>query len=227
MSSPQRMRMLGFLPATPEPGVDESVACAATAINTAHKVAANWIGVPFVIMSAFWLLGIQVRSPQGRRVQACGFDPNVFPLLSLKEWRTALPAIHLESVRLLSFVALHHRLDLLLHCVEVERGRLLHRRKVDGRLSECRHLLLNKNESPELAGVELISITKCAVQRRFTSDHWESLERVLSNILDSRHVGHDLRTRPTSRLEEELKLEIIQSQGAQFGPREVEQFVSF
>lgn len=59
---------------------------------------------------------------------------------------------------LLPFVALHQFVDVSFHGLEIERGRRLHRRVIDRRFCQLRHLLLHEDETPELAGIEVIHI---------------------------------------------------------------------
>src|SRR5579863_6712839 len=68
---------------------------------------------------------------------------------------------------LLAGVVLDHLIDLLLHRVQVERGRVLHGRVVDGRLGQVRHPLLDKDVTPELSGVEVVAVAERARQRGF------------------------------------------------------------
>src|SRR5262249_40098265 len=76
------------------------------------------------------------------------------PIPELREGRTRLETgAALVGKSLLPFAVLDHLLDLLLHCIEIERGRVLHRRIVDRRQRQLLDKLLDQDESPELAGV--------------------------------------------------------------------------
>src|SRR5262249_181695 len=73
-----------------------------------------------------------------------------------------------------SVVGLDHVLDLLLHRLQVKGGRVLHRRVVDGRLGEFRHLLLDEDKPPELSGVEVVAVAERTGQRGFPRERRES-----------------------------------------------------
>src|SRR5262249_36938311 len=60
--------------------------------------------------------------------------------------------------RLLAVVGSDHVLDLLLHRVQVERRRVLHRRGGDGRLCPLCHPLLGEDGPPEIAGGESVCV---------------------------------------------------------------------
>src|SRR5262249_26252542 len=60
---------------------------------------------------------------------------------------------------LLPALALDPLVDLLLHSLQVERCRILHRREFDGSPGEFRDLLLHHHEAPELSSVEIIDVT--------------------------------------------------------------------
>src|SRR5438094_4810336 len=92
-----------------------SCACAAVTMNATHRATAHCFSIFGFIVC--WLLLEKAGGP-------------------------CEPPAGL-SIRLFAFVLLHHRLDLLLHGIEVKRGRILHRRVVDGRLRELRDVLLD------------------------------------------------------------------------------------
>src|SRR5882672_9052755 len=63
------------------------------------------------------------------------------------------------TIRLFAFVLLHHRLNFLLHGIEVERGRILHWRVVNRRHGQFCDFLLDQDEPPELAREEVVGVT--------------------------------------------------------------------
>src|SRR5215472_16060154 len=73
-----------------------------------------------------------------------------------------------------SVVGLDHLFDLLLHCLQVEGGRVLHRRIVNGRLGKVGHVLLDHDEAPELAGEEVVAVAERAGQHGFSPPHREA-----------------------------------------------------
>ncbi len=84
-------------------------------------------------------------------------------------------------------MGLNHGVDLLLHCIEVERCRVLHRRIVDGSHRECRDPLLNENEPPELPTIKIVHVPASGIVQRFAVDRRRPLERVLAEIHHQRH----------------------------------------
>ena len=116
--------------------------------------------------------------------------------------------------RLLPFARLDHFLNLPLDGVEVERRRRLHRRKLDRRLRQRRHVLLHEDKAPELAGIKVIHVAAAHVVGRFAAGPRRSLERILADVDDRRHVGGHLFAGPAERLLEELELEIVDADGA-------------
>src|SRR5260370_23655972 len=117
------------------------------------------------------------------------------------------------TIRLLAFVCLDRVLDFLLHRIEVERRRRLHRRVVDRRRGEFCDYLLNQNEAPELAGKEIVPVAEGAFVRGLAADRWRPLERILPDIDHDGHVRRDLFSRPAPRLLEERELEVIKADG--------------
>src|SRR4051794_871251 len=79
---------------------------------------------------------------------------------------------------LLAVVILDRLVDLLLPRLRVDRRRVLHRRVVDGRPGQLPPLLLDEDEPPELAGVEVVAVAERAGQRGFPGDAREALEGV-------------------------------------------------
>jgi hypothetical protein len=67
------------------------------------------------------------------------------------------------TVRLLPSLVPDGLIDLLFYRIEVERGRVLHRRKLNGRFRELRHILLNHHEAPKLARIEVVHIAAAEV----------------------------------------------------------------
>src|SRR5437667_86055 len=130
------------------------------------------------------------------------------------------------SILLLPFVILHRRVDLLLHRVEVKCGWFLHRRVLDRRHGKFCHLLLDQNEAPELARHEVIDITKSSIVEALVVKRRWSLKRILSEVDHGGHVGGDFRTWPALRLLEEREFEVINSDGPEVRPTEVEEFVA-
>ena len=88
----------------------------------------------------------------------------------------------LEITFVLAFVVLDRFLDFLFHRIEVERSRILHRRVVDRRHSEFCDLLLDQDEAPKLAGIEIVPVAEGAVVRGLAADRRRPLKRVLSDI---------------------------------------------
>ena len=115
--------------------------------------------------------------------------------------------------------------DLLLDRVKVEGRRVLHRRVVDRRHGQLRHLLLDDDEPPELAGVEVVHVAAAQVVEALAADRRRPLERILADVDHGGHVGRDLRARPALRLLVELELEVVDANGAQLRPAEVEELV--
>src|SRR5215469_16247360 len=102
-----------------------------------------------------------------------------------------------RAVRLLPFVGLDQFVDLSFHGLEVERSRRLHRRKVDRRLSELGHFLLDHDEAPELASIKVLSVSEATSIRGLASDVRRSLERILAYVVHHRHVGGRFFSLPT------------------------------
>src|SRR5262245_7049306 len=85
----------------------------------------------------------------------------------------------MRTHELLSLVMLHHLLELLLHRLEVEGRRVLHRWIVDCRHRQLRDVLLDHDKAPELARVEVVAIAEGAFVRRLAPDARRSFEGVL------------------------------------------------
>ena len=120
---------------------------------------------------------------------------------------------------------LDHLVDFCLDRLEVEGRRSLHRRIIDRRLRQLRHLLLHEDEAPELAGIEVVHVAAAQCRWRLAADRRRSLERILADVDDVGHVGRHLFARPAVGLLEELELEVVDAEGAELRPAEVEQFV--
>jgi hypothetical protein len=86
--------------------------------------------------------------------------------------------------------------------------------------------LLNDDKAPELAGGKVIPIAKGAIVRGFPTQVRKTLEGILTNVDDGRHVGGDLLTWPAPRLLQELKLEVIDAERAKMRSREVKELVT-
>src|SRR5581483_11446221 len=129
-----------------------------------------------------------------------------------------------EWLSLAALVA-EHLVDLFLDRLQVEGGRVLHRRVLEGRLGQVRHPLLDEDEPPELPGEEVVPVAERPGQRRLAADHREPLERVLTDVHDPGHVGDHLRPGPALRLREELELEVVDAQRTQLRSGEVEELV--
>src|SRR5215471_682011 len=108
----------------------------------------------------------------------------------------------------------HRRFDLLLHRLKVERRAFLHRRKLDGSLRKLADLLLDVDEPPEFAGVEVVE------EGRRTFEHIgdrKPLEWILLDVLKDRHVDRNLRSWPAFGLVDEAIFEFIEAKAAKVG----------
>src|SRR5262245_51736000 len=104
------------------------------------------------------------------------------PVLGEGAGRTS--AARWTSDLLLTRAILDHLLDLLLHCLEVEGSRVLHRRIVDRGQRQLLDELLDQDEAPELAREEVLAVPEGAGVRRFTANVRRALERILANVDD-------------------------------------------
>src|SRR5215510_12890489 len=127
---------------------------------------------------------------------------------------------------LLTWTVLDHLIDFLLHRLEVEGSRVLHWWIVDRRLRQLRNILLDHDEAPELAGVEVVHVTTAQLVEVFTTYRRCSLERILANVEHQRHVRCGLFTRPAIRLHIELELEVVDADGTQCGAAKVEHLMA-
>src|SRR6516165_9009245 len=93
-----------------------------------------------------------------------------------------LPLTLCSETSLLTLVVLDHLLDLLLHRIEVEGSRVLHRRVIDCCQRQLLDELLDQDEAPELTGEEVVHVAGGAGVERFPANGWRALERVLPNI---------------------------------------------
>src|SRR5215510_2015880 len=132
----------------------------------------------------------------------------------------------LDVASLLTWAVLDHLLDLLLHRLEVEGSRVLHRRIVDRRQRQLLDELLDQDEAPELAREEVLAVPEGAGVRRFTANIRRAFEGILPNIDDRGHVRGGLFARPAPRLRIERELEVVDAQRAQVCAAEVEDLVA-
>src|SRR5262245_39283013 len=116
--------------------------------------------------------------------------------------------------------------DLLLDRVEIERRRVLHRRVVDRRRGEGTDLLLNHDEPPELAAVEVVHVPAALIVETLAEGGRRARERIRTDVHQRRDVGRGLRGRPTTRLLIELEPEVVETDGPEVWPTEVEQLVA-
>src|SRR5439155_3711785 len=128
--------------------------------------------------------------------------------------------------RLLAFVLLHHRLDLGLNGVEVEGGRILHRRIVNCRHCRLRYDLLHEHKTPELAGEEIVGVAGRAGIKAFATEARQPLKWILTDIDQFRHVRGRFLTGPAPRLLEEDEFEVIEANGSEVRPTKVEQLMA-
>src|SRR6266404_838053 len=132
----------------------------------------------------------------------------------------------LSRVRLLSFVGLDRFLNRPLHSVQVEgRGRL-HRRIVDRRFRQLRYLLLYHDEAPELASHEVVQVAAAHVIQGLAPDRRRALEWILPDVGDGGHIRRHLLARPAKGLLIELELEVVDPEGAQMWPTEIEELMA-
>src|SRR6516165_5142049 len=127
---------------------------------------------------------------------------------------------------LLPFAVLEHLLDLLLHRIEIEGCRILHRRIVDCRLRQLCDVLLDHNEAPELAREEVVAVAPGAGVGRLAPHAGRAFERVLANVDQAGHVRGDLFARPAPRLRKERELEVVEANRAQLRAAEIEQLAA-
>ena len=92
------------------------------------------------------------------------------------------------------------RVDLPLHGLEIEGSRVLHRRVVNCRQGQFRDFLLNADEPPELASIEVVHVAATEIIQALLADRGRPLEWILADIDHGRHVRRDLRARPALRL---------------------------
>src|SRR5262249_54056983 len=127
---------------------------------------------------------------------------------------------------LLPFAVLEHLLNLLLDCIEVEGRRVLHRRIIDRRRAPPPDALFHPDEAPELTGEELIHVAWCTGVQGLAAKGRRSLERVLANVDQPRHVRGGLFARPAPRLHKERELEVVEANGAELRAAEIEQLAA-
>src|SRR5262249_26563360 len=126
----------------------------------------------------------------------------------------------------LTFAMLDHLLDLLLHRIEVEGGRVLHRRIVDRRERQLLDKLLDQAEAPELTGEEVVHVAGGSGVKRLAANTRRTLERILANVDQRGHVRRSLFAGPSPRLREKRELEVVKADRAQARTAEVEQLVA-
>ena len=81
---------------------------------------------------------------------------------------------------LLALVMADGFIDFLLDRVEIERGRILHGRVIDGRRSEAADFLLHADKSPELAGEKVVDISEGAVRQRLAGESRRAFKGILA-----------------------------------------------
>src|SRR5262245_66515793 len=90
------------------------------------------------------------------------------------------------------------RLNLLLHCLQVERRRILHWWEVHRRAGQPLDGLLCPNKPPRLAREKLITVPPSARRRGLPEQHWRPLARVQPKVHANRDIGLNLRSWPTA-----------------------------
>src|SRR5262245_25611686 len=83
---------------------------------------------------------------------------------------TCTPFSVWSAIFLLTWAVLDHLVYLLLHRIQVEGRRVLHRRIVDRRLRQLGDVLLHHDEAPELAGEEVVHVAAAQVVEGFAAD---------------------------------------------------------
>ena len=78
---------------------------------------------------------------------------------------------------LLACVRSDHILDLAFDSLQVEAGGFLHRRIFNGCLRQVTHRLLNHDETPELARVEVVPVAKRTGEGGFSTEVRGALEK--------------------------------------------------
>src|SRR5215467_15842602 len=124
------------------------------------------------------------------------------------------------------FALLRQFVNLAFDRFEVERGGLLHRRKIDRRLRQREDFLLHLDEAPELTGKKAVHVALGRVVPGLTSQRGRPLERILSEVDDTWHVRSGLFVRPSERLLEELEFEGIDPDCAEVRSAEVPDLVA-
>src|SRR5215469_18346651 len=142
------------------------------------------------------------------------------------EHRLIISAALVVAGSLLPFVRLDHFLDLPFYRLQVETGRRLHRRKLDGGLREFGHFLLHHHKPPKLARIKVVREALGRIIEGLSSERRRPLERVLPNVHHDRHIGSGFLSRPSPWLLEENILEVIDAKRSQVRPTEIEQLVT-
>src|SRR4051812_23984259 len=146
--------------------------------------------IPSVTLVAAHAIG-SVRATELTRL--CGASTG--PTRPLRD-RTLLAVLCLDGLR-----------DLRLDGVEVEARALLHRRILDGRLGQLRHLLLDEHEPPELVHEPLVEEALRAVQGPVDRIA-EAFEGVEAQVRNRWRVHMDLAAEPAVGLVDEAVLEV-------------------
>src|SRR6516164_5578089 len=97
-------------------------------------------------------------------------------------------------------------LDFLLDLREIKGRWRLHRRKIDGGVTELGDEFLDTDKPPNFAAIELVELRRSAL--RYILKRCP-LEGVLADVVECRPIERDLRTSPARRLVVELVLEIV------------------
>src|SRR5262249_35045304 len=126
----------------------------------------------------------------------------------------------------LTWTVLDQLVDLLLHRIEVEGRRILHRRIVDRRERQLLDKLLDQHEPPELACVEVVAVAERATVGRLAANARRALERILPNVDHAGHVGRGLLSGPAIGLLVELELEVIEPDSTEVRSAEVEHLMA-
>src|SRR5215471_705782 len=109
--------------------------------------------------------------------------------------------------------------DLFFDRFQVERSRLLHRRKFNETFGELAHDLLYENATPQLIGEPRIVVDGSTQARAF--------ERVQPDVGQNRKVRFDCAAQPTSWLVDEAILVVVNAYGAKRSFGEVDDLLAF
>src|SRR4029077_20090719 len=89
-------------------------------------------------------------------------------------------------------------------------------------LRQLRDVLLDHDEPPELAGVEVVAVAEGAGVGRIAANIRSTLERGLADVDHHGHVRRGLLARPAVRLRIESELEVVDANRAQVCATKVE-----